>query len=130
MSAAASSSAPVGAIAPLVGAQIVDLLHVLAIDGREGDEFQNVDGARRLLLERLELLGRQDHVLILGELVSFNGVVARHDLVFLGAYVLLLEARAALLVEHVEGDARLGFGRRVDADGDRDEAEGDRGGSY
>ena len=50
----------VGAIAALVGAEVVDLVEVLAIDLVERNELEDVDGARRLLLERLELLGREN----------------------------------------------------------------------
>ena len=45
------------AIAALVGAEVVDLLEVLAVDLGERDELDDVDHARRLLLERLELFG-------------------------------------------------------------------------
>ena len=47
------------AVAALVGAEVVDLLQVLAIDLRERDELDDVDGARRLFLQRLELFGRE-----------------------------------------------------------------------
>ena len=50
-------------------------------------------------------------VLPLRELVALDGFVARDDLVVLGTRVLLLEPRPTLLVQHVEGHARLGFGR-------------------
>ena len=120
----------IGAIATLVGAEVVDLLEVLAVDARERDELDDVDRARRLLLERLQLFGREDDVLVLRELVALDRFVAGHDfVVVLGADVLLLEPRAALLVQHVERHARLGLRGRVDVDGDGDEAEGDRGGA-
>ena len=46
--------------------------------------------------------GVKTHVLVLGELVALDDVVLRDHVVFLGADVLLLQARAALLVQHVE----------------------------
>jgi len=98
----------IGAIASLGRPQVVDFLKVFAIDLCQRDEFQDIDRARRLLLERLELVRREDDVLILREFVALDGVVAADNLVVvLGTDVLLLEARTALLVQHVERDARL-----------------------
>src|SRR5678815_502878 len=77
--------------------------------------------------DSFELLGAENHVLILGELVALHRVVAGHDLAILGTDVLLLEPRAALLVQHVERDARLRFRRRKQADGNRNKTEGDGG---
>ena len=71
---------PVRAIAALVGAEVVDFLEVFAIDLRQRDELDDVDRLRRLLLERLELFGREDDVLVLRELVPLDGLVARDDL--------------------------------------------------
>ena len=78
-----------------------------------------------LRLERLELLGREGDVLALAELVALHDLVARDDLLVLRAPVLLLHARAAL-VEHVERDPAARFGRGVELDRNRDQAEGDR----
>src|SRR5438552_5021013 len=86
------------AIATLVGAEVIDLLEILAIDARKRDELDDVDRARRLFLERLQLLGAENDVLILGELVPLHRVVAGHDLVVLRADVLLLESGPAFLV--------------------------------
>ena len=44
-------------IAALVGSEVVDLLQIFAVDLGQRDELDDVDRARRLLLERLELLG-------------------------------------------------------------------------
>src|SRR5882762_1131083 len=93
-----SGEETIRAITALVRAQVIDFLEVLAIDTGERDEFDDINRARRFFLERLQLLGGKDHVLILGELVALDGVVAGHDLVVLGADVLLLESVAALLV--------------------------------
>ena len=97
------------AIAALVGAEVVDLLDVLAVDRGERDELDDVDHTRRLLLQRLQLFGAEDDVLILGELVALDGVIAADRVAVLGADVLLLEPRPTLFVQHVERHARLGF---------------------
>ena len=100
---------PVGAVAPFVRPEVIHLFQVLTIDRSEGDEFHHVDEARRLLLEGLELFGREDRILVLRELVPFDGVLAPDDLAVFRADVLLLEPRSALFMEHVERDAGLGF---------------------
>jgi len=38
---------PVGAVAVLVGAEVVDLVEILAVNGCKRDELEDVDGARR-----------------------------------------------------------------------------------
>jgi hypothetical protein len=98
------------AVAALAGAEVVDLVDVLTVDLGERDELHDLDHLRRLLLERLQLFGREDDVLILGELVSLDRLLASDSLAVLRADVLLLESGAALLVKHVEGDARLRLG--------------------
>ena len=98
------------AIAALVRAEIVDFVDIFAVHRRERHELDDVDRARRLFLERLELVGREHDVLVLRELVALDRVVARDDfVVVLRADVLLLEPAVALLVEHVERHARLRF---------------------
>src|SRR5205823_6550405 len=71
----------IGAISSLVGAEVVDFLEIFAVHLRERDEFENIDHSRRLLLERLELLRAQYHILILRELVALYDFVARDHLV-------------------------------------------------
>src|SRR5437867_6219745 len=120
----------IGAVSTLVRAEIVYLLDVLAIDFPEWDELDDLDHPRRFLLERLQLLWREDDVLVLRELVTLDRVFTPNDFVVLRTGVLLFESRTALLVQHVEGDRRLGFRRGVEIDGHRDEPEGNRGGGY
>ena len=108
---------PVGALAALVGAEVVDLLEVDPVDLGERDELDDVDGVGGLLVERLDLLGREDDVLALGELVALGHLVPLHDLVVLGADVLLLQPGAALLVQHVEADAGGGLAGGVELTG-------------
>src|SRR4029079_6174016 len=64
------------------------------------------------------------------ELVSLDHLLARNDLSVLLTDVLLLQTGPALLVEHVEGDARRGLRRRVQLHRNRDHAEGDGRGRY
>src|SRR4051812_34608602 len=88
----------IGPVAALIGAEVVDLLEIFTIDTGQRNELDDIDRPRRLFLECLELLTGEDHVLVLGKLVTLHGVVAGDDLVVLGADVLLLETVAALLV--------------------------------
>ncbi len=118
---------PVGSLATLVGAEEVRLLEVEAVHLGEGNELVDVDGVRGLLVERLDLLGREDDVLALGELVSLGDLVPLHDLVVLGADVLLLEPGAVLLVHHVEADVGGGLAGGIEIDRDRNQSERDRG---
>src|SRR5262249_43307944 len=65
------------------------------------------------------------HILVLGELVALDDVLARDDHLFLDAYVLLLQARAACLVQHVEVDSLARLGGRIELHRDGNHAEGD-----
>ena len=112
-------------------ADITEFVPISAVDLSERHELDDVDRARRFFLERLELVGGEDDVLVLRELVALARVLSTHDLVVvLGADVLLLEACPALLVEHVERHARLGLRGGVQVDRDGHEPERDGGGSY
>src|SRR5262249_49546097 len=91
----------------------------------ERDELGDLHRLGGGLLERLQLLGGEDHVLVLGELVPLDQMVTRHDLVVHRAPDLLLDAALALVVELVERDRRGALGRRVELDGDVPQAEGD-----
>ncbi len=73
------------------------------------------------LLERLDLLGREAHVLVLGELVALDHLVALDDHAFLLTHVLLAQARAVGLVQQIEGDGvgRLRRRKQLHRDGDQ-----------
>src|SRR5205814_1636835 len=94
------------------------------IDLHHRQELRDLDQLRGRLGEGLDLLVREGDVLILRELVAPDGLLAGHDLAVLRADVLLLEARAALAMQHVEGDRGLTLGRVEEADRYRDEPEG------
>ncbi|MFT3917466.1 MAG: hypothetical protein QM704_26290 [Anaeromyxobacteraceae bacterium] len=115
----------VGLAAALVRAEVVGLLEVDRVDLGGGHELGDVDRLGRDLVERLQLLAREGDVAVLRELVALHHLVAFDLLAVLRARVVLLQARAVLRVEQVEGDGRRGLRRRVEAHGDRDEPEGD-----
>src|SRR5262249_1849949 len=92
------------------------------------DELSDVDGARRLTLQRLQLLVGEAHVLVLRDLVSLHEIAPLHHLVADGTVVLVPDAVAALHVKQVERRA-LRRGRRVHPDRNRDQPERDARGS-
>ena len=97
----------VGARAALVGAEVIDLVEIAPLDLLGLQEFRDVDRVRGRGLERFELLGLEQHVLILGELVALDDLLARHDFAASRRDQLLLDARAVLLVDLIEGEGGL-----------------------
>jgi hypothetical protein len=118
---------PVGALAALVGAEVIALVDPHRVDRHRGHELLDRDRAGGDRIERLELLVREHHVLALGVLVAFDRVVAIDDLVALGADVLLLEPRTVGVVQHVEVDIAGGLVGGVELGRDRHQTERDRG---
>ena len=98
-----------GQVSPAVGTTI----HPAGAPVSVRYELRDFDGVRFGLLDRFELVGAEQDVLALGELITLHHVFAGDDHVVLGADVLLLHACATRLVHHVEGDAGLGFGRGI-----------------
>src|SRR5205823_2481698 len=93
----------VGLLAALVGAEVVDVLEVDGVDPLEGHELVDVDGRAGRRLDRPELgVGEGDVALAL-ELVALDQLVPLDDALAAGAVELLADARAALLVQQVEG---------------------------
>jgi hypothetical protein len=115
----------VRALAALVRPEVVALLDVQRIDRGPRHELLERDRLRRDRVERLELLGREDHVLALAVLVALHRVLAVDDLVALRADVLLAEPGAVRVVQHVEVDVSARLVRRVELRRDRDEPERD-----
>ena len=65
-------------LAALAGAEVVELLQVDPVHRRERHELANVDRVGGLLVEGLDLLGREQDVLVLGLVgVRFSGSEAR-----------------------------------------------------
>src|SRR6185369_11550194 len=93
--------------AALVGCEVIGLVEVDRIDRLDRHELGDVGRVGPGLLHRLQLLRREHHVLVLGELVALHHLLARDRDLLLHAEVLLLEPRAAGLVQQVEGN-RLG----------------------
>ena len=115
----------VGLLAALVGAEVVDVLEVDGVDPLEGHELVDVDGRAGRRLDRPELgVGEGDVALAL-ELVALDQLVPLDDALAAGAVELLADARAALLVQQVEGRL-LRLRGDVEPYRDGDEAEADR----
>ena len=115
----------VGLLAALVGAEVVDVLEVDGVDPLEGHELVDVDGRAGRRLDRPELgVGEGDVALAL-ELVALDQLVPLDDALAAGAVELLADARAALLVQQVEGRL-LRLRGDVESYRDGDEAEADR----
>src|SRR5262245_59893167 len=119
------SEEPIRLVAALVRPEEIRPLEVDRIDRLERHELGDVDHLRGVALELLQLVVGDPHILVLRELVAAHERRAIHDLVVHRAEGLLLDARAALGVQHVEGDARR-RGGGVHPDGDRDQSERDR----
>src|SRR6185312_14135771 len=101
------------------------LVEVDRVDRLDGHELRDLDRVRARLLQGLDLLRLEGDVLVLGELVTLHHLVALHDGAILEAHVLLPEARAAALVQQIEGDRVPRLGRAIELDGYRDESERD-----
>ena len=110
--------------AALVRAEVVSLVEVDRVDALQRHELGDVGAVRARLLHRLQLLGRELHVLVLGELVAAHELVPLDHHLVHGAERLLLDAGSALGVEHVEGHI-CGNRGGVELHGDGDEPEGD-----
>ncbi len=95
------------------------------IDLRQRHELGDLDGVRGAHLHRLELFRRKQHVLILGELVAFDQLVAGHQLIVGRAVELVLDAGAALLVDEVERHFGAALGGRIQLYGYGHQPEGD-----
>jgi hypothetical protein len=117
---------PVRLVGALVRRQVVRLVEVHRIDRLDRHELRDLHRMGAGLFERLDLLRRELHVLVLGELVALDHLVALDDRAVLDADVLLPQPRAAALVQHVEGDRVLRLGRGVELHRDCDEPERDR----
>ena len=86
----------------LVRHEVVRVVVVDRVDVLEVDEVLDVDRARALGIERVELVGRDHDVAVLGQLEALDDLVERHLLPGLGVHPLLLDPVSRLLVELVE----------------------------
>src|SRR5262249_31323154 len=109
-------------VAALVGTEVLRRLEVDRIDRFERHELVDVDARAGRGLERAQLLVGEADVLALLDLVAADELAPLDDPLVARAPDLLLDARAALAVQQIEGGG-LRVGRDVEADGDRDEAE-------
>ena len=115
----------VGLLAALVGSEVVRVLEVDGIDVGERHELLDVERLARGGLERLQLLVGEEHVLVLRDLVTLHQLAALDDALAARAPDLLLDARPADLVKHVEGRL-LGVRRDVEAYRNGHQPEADR----
>ena len=114
----------------LLRRHVIRLVEVDRVHLVQRDELGDVHRLAGPFLQGLQLVGREHHVLVLGELVALHHVLARDDHFLARAQVLLLQPRAARLVEQVERDpAPLRLRGRVQLDRDGDQAERDARGS-
>jgi hypothetical protein len=86
------------------GTQEIGPVEVEGVDLRGGHELHDLDRLGGFLGKRLELVLGERDVLVLGELVALDHLIAGHDVAVLGADVLLLQLRPALAVQEVEAD--------------------------
>ena len=107
-----------------VGRQVIRVVVVDRVDLVLVHELLDVDRARLLGIERVELLGLDDHVAVLGDLEALDDLLERHFFPGLGRDALLLDARTRLLFELVEADGLLVDGA-VELHGHVDEPEAD-----
>jgi hypothetical protein len=116
----------VGLGAALVGRDVVRLVEIHRIDGRDRHELVDVRDLGARLFHRLELVRVEHDVLVLGEFIALDHLIARDRDVFPHAEVLLPQARAAVLVQQVEGNGALRFRGGVELHRDRDQPERNR----
>jgi len=114
----------VGLRAGLLRDEVVGLLVQHGVDLLEIDELLDVDRARGLDRDRLEVVVGQDHVAILLVLVPLHDVLVADLLAVDRAHPLHADPSAVLVVELIEPKGLL-LGGGIDADGDRHQPEGD-----
>jgi hypothetical protein len=97
---------------------LADGIDLLLVD--EAQDLHDFFGGRR---DFLNFVFFDQDVLVLFVLVAFDDLRALDEAVVVGAERRLLDAGEALLMELVKGGV-LGAGRRVEADGDRNQTKG------
>lgn len=109
---------------PLVRREVVRAVEVHRVDALERHELADLDRARSGLLERLQLLGREDHILVFCKLVTLHDLLAGNDDFLPRAHVLLPKPRAAgRLVQQVERERARGLDGGIDLHRNRDHPE-------
>src|SRR5690606_3743650 len=104
--------------------QKVRALEVHRIDFRDVDELPEVDRARLLRRERLELLVRHDDELAFVELIAADDLISRKETLVLRAHVPASQ-RPQRLIDELERQSLRAHGRKK-IDGQAQEAERDR----
>ena len=108
-----------------VGGQVVGGVEVDGVDVGEVDELFEIDRLGGHRHERLELVGVDDDVAALGDLVALHDVVVADLVTGLGVDLAVADARHVAFVELVERHA-LAPHRVEQLDGDRHQPERDR----
>ena len=106
------------------GREVIGVVEVDRVDLVQVHELLDLDRARLLGVQCLELLGLDHHVLVRADLVALDDVVVGHFLAIRGADALLLDAHVVAVVELVEAH-RLARDRAVELHGHVDEPETD-----
>ena len=88
--------------AALVGRQIISPVKIQRVDRVERHELADIDGVRGRVLERLEFLGTEHDVLVLGEFIALDHLRAFHGLSVVHRDVLLLHAGPIFLAQQIE----------------------------
>src|SRR5690606_5564805 len=107
---------------PVGGFEVVGLLKVNGVDLLELHELLDVDGTGALNSQVGQLFVGDDDVAVLVVFVAPDNFVLGHLPLAVGAKLQVTDAAAADGVELVEGDV-FALGRRVDLDGDVDQAK-------
>ena len=87
----------VGLRAALVGRQIIGAVKINRVDRLQRDELADIDCMGRRVLERLQLLGTEHDILVLGEFVALDHFRALDELAVGDRNILLFDARTILL---------------------------------
>src|SRR3989442_9936821 len=93
------------------------------VDLLRWNELSDLDGLATLDLRLLEVLVGDHDELILGVLVALLDVLPRDFNALSATHAFVLDRGVVFLVELTEGDLGLAFGRRIEADRNRDQPE-------
>ena len=95
------------------------------VHGGERDELSDIDVVAASLLQCLQLLGCEHHILVLCEFVALDDLLPGDHSLLVQANILLLQAGAVLRMQEMEAQPLGADGRRVELHRDRNQAEGD-----
>ena len=115
---------PVGVLG-VAATDVVGLLVEDRVDRGGVHEVDQVDNLAAIARRGLDLVGLQDHELVLGDLVALDDLLEGHLLVLLRAHTPVLDAGSVARVHEVKVDAlRLGGGEELHRHVDQSEGDG------